>query len=1017
MGGCNFRRGSAVALRGFALRLGCGLACVLGLAGRANAQADHVAPSKAYHASFGEFYDGEYKAALDRFTLEGRSAMKFGQARWIDSICYETASAECYYQMGVYGKALAHYTAALEIYLAYPTWMVQVNFPPLRPDSNVHKTVPWATRQPQAPLGAYPQTMSITQGEIDVNAQIRRGGVIQQATMYQIEPQEIIRSTTLAIRRRAELLGPMAAHDTLFQDLIAALSRRPGPPNHWSEAWVNLELGLALAAGGREGQAVSVLQRATVAAGEYQHPLSSVAHFALGRLALLRGDYPVALQHFEEATYGAVYYPDAGMLEEAFRAAALTHLMSNRKGMYPPLLPALAWAKSNHLRQLYCSLLLLVADNDVVLGQTQRAGELVDEARLAIGRRQMGLGRMGARRNFLAATVFFQAKKPADGEAALAAAMNFLRDGSLWLFHISRVEEFCATSAAATARTALDLYQTVLRDPQPADWATDPMETLAVLMVPHSAAYEHWFEAAVARHEHELAVEVADRTRRHRFLSTLPMGGRLESLRWVLEAPKESLPAQALLQRQDLTTRYPGYEQLREKVRELRAKLAAMPLVSADAAAAKQQSQALSQLASWGHQQEAILHEMSVRREPAVMAFPPLRTTAEIQKLLPKGQALLIFFATSRALHAFLLDRSRYGDWQVATPPQTIARQTTTLLRALGNYQRNHELALKDLADAKWQPPARELLESLLKGSRADFTTKFDELIIVPDGVLWYVPFEALIVRADGQLQTLISRFRIRYAPTAALAVTPRGVGRRQGNTGVVLGRLSPHLDEEVTRTTFTELAKAISGCTALRPPLPAPASVFVGLLDRLVVLDDLAGADAAFYGGSSSPAERGEPSGTPTDPLVLPWGGPLEIVLPGFHTQAEESLKRLARVGPGNDVFLSICGLMARGASTILLSRWQTGGQTSLDLVREFTQELPHTVPADAWQRAVQVVAASRLNLDAEPRIKPAPTDDPPRAGHPFFWAGYLLVDSGAGESAEAQPPKPVLGGNRRGR
>ena len=76
----------------------------------------------------------------------------------------------------------------------------------------------------------------------------------------------------------------------------------------------------------------------------------------------------------------------------------------------------------------------------------------------------------------------------------------------------------------------------------------------------------------------------------------------------------------------------------------------------------------------------------------------------------------------------------------------------------------------------------------------------------------------------------------------------------------------------------------------------------------------------------------------------------------------------------------------MSTGTRTVLFSRWRSGGQTSLDLVREFTQELPHTTPADAWQRAVQVVTDSPLNLDAEPRLKKETVDDPPKAKHPFF-------------------------------
>ncbi len=96
----------------------------------------------------------------------------------------------------------------------------------------------------------------------------------------------------------------------------------------------------------------------------------------------------------------------------------------------------------------------------------------------------------------------------------------------------------------------------------------------------------------------------------------------------------------------------------------------------------------------------------------------------------------------------------------------------------------------------------------------------------------------------------------------------------------------------------------------------------------------------------------------------------------------------------------------MANGARTVLLSRWRTGGQTSFDLVREFAQELPRTSPADAWQRAVMLVTDSRLNLEAEPRIKHATTDETPKASHPFFWAGYMLVDCGT--APEKLEPKP---------
>ena len=70
----------------------------------------------------------------------------------------------------------------------------------------------------------------------------------QPASLTPVEAQEIVRCTALAIRRRGELLGPLAAHDTVLDNVIAALHARAGPPNHWSEAWLDLQLGLALSA-------------------------------------------------------------------------------------------------------------------------------------------------------------------------------------------------------------------------------------------------------------------------------------------------------------------------------------------------------------------------------------------------------------------------------------------------------------------------------------------------------------------------------------------------------------------------------------------------------------------------------------------------------------------------------------------------------------------------------------------------------------------------------------------------
>ncbi len=95
-----------------------------------------------------------------------------------------------------------------------------------------------------------------------------------------------------------------------------------------------------------------------------------------------------------------------------------------------------------------------------------------------------------------------------------------------------------------------------------------------------------------------------------------------------------------------------------------------MPLAPDDAEKAKKLGQAMIALQEVGRKQEIVLREIALRREPALIAFPPLRTTAEIQKSLLPGHALLVFFSTGSNLHAFLLNRDKYADWQVALLPK-----------------------------------------------------------------------------------------------------------------------------------------------------------------------------------------------------------------------------------------------------------------------------------------------------------------------------------------------------------
>src|SRR6185436_8481251 len=161
--------------------------------------------------------------------------------------------------------------------------------------------------------------------------------------------------------------------------------------------------------------------------------------------------------------------------------------------------------------------------------------------------------------------------------------------------------------------------------------------------------------------------------------------------------------------------------------------------------------------------QETMLREMALRREPCELVFPPVRSVKDVQKSLPDGTALLAFYNTSQQTHGFLMTNDMFGTWPILAPAQ-VQRELIAMLRAIGNYDANKALKPQELADQSWKKPAAELLALLTKDSKANLPYNFKELVIVPDNILWYVPFEALQVTDGGSTQSLIQKVRIRYA-------------------------------------------------------------------------------------------------------------------------------------------------------------------------------------------------------------------------------------------------------------
>jgi hypothetical protein len=68
----------------------------------------------------------------------------------------------------------------------------------------------------------------------------------------------------------------------------------------------------------------------------------------------------------------------------------------------------------------------------------------------------------------------------------------------------------------------------------------------------------------------------------------------------------------------------------------------------------------------------------------------------------------------------------------------------------------------------------------------------------------------------------------------------------------------------------------------------------------------------------------------------------------------------------------------------------------------------LPFAAAADAWQRSVQLLMVSPVDFDHEPRVRKTASGEAITAHHPFFWAGYMLVDTGWSPLKNEKPAAP---------
>lgn len=978
---------------------------------RAPGQLTTTLPGISYEAALETLYEGDYTRAQRAMLREQRGAVRTVTARWVDSICYYAMHGEALYQLGHNREALAEFDRACQLYLAYPDWLRRVNFQqPPSPDNNpARRRAPWGRPARRVTYAELPQTMLVSQGQINNAGVAQRGGVVQAAQFWKVDVVEVVRATALAIRRRNELLGPLGPHDKISRDLANTLGRGgTTPPNHWSSAWEDLLAGLALMGVQKGDEAATHLSRAVLLGGRFDHDLTGAALLAQAQLAVAADDRQKVGALAAEAALAAYAYEDWDVLGEAMWLAHVHHLASGGQGVYAPLEPAATWASRTRLDHVAAMFRVALAEELATRREPDAASGVLSAA---IARRSdIGAGRLGAFADYVGAMIAYGAKRAGEGERRLEQATS--RYASLG--HTNFQLGLCDArfdSGALSPRVAVDVYRTLLTDPSNGHWLLDPLGAIVSLRTNHEGSFDRWVTAALLRGETLPAIYAADLAKRRRFFSHQPIGGRLVALRGLLEASEERLVADQQLQRQALLQTFPEYAALSAEATRIQRNLADQKTLFSEETKGSDYDQ-FEQLAELSIAREMLLREMALRRAPTLLDFPPRRSAEETQKLMGEGEALLVFHQTGAAMHALLLTAKGEHYWRLpdAAP---LRGKVSDLLEALGNYSASKVLTSAEVEESPWRRVASELGKTLLGESRLDLEVT-ERLVVVPDGPLWHLPMEVVVFGEPTDAKMIVEQTPVRYAPTMGLAFGDDRPFRPLRRTGVAINVSAGSSDaKELAAMTLRTLRDALPTAVALPAPLAAPSPVVASVLDALVVLNEVELDEPQRYAWSPLPLDRTRGAGAVSEWIALPEGGPQRLILGAAHTAAENAMKADRRgtrgaesLPPGRDLFHAACGLMASGVRTALVSRWTTGGAVHRQLVRELAAEWDRQPAPDAWRRSTLIARSSRIDPDQEPRFKMRNVgDSPPLAEHPFFWAGYVLLDTGYDPTAPEAP------------
>ena len=666
-------------------------------------------PPASYDVAVELYRDGKLPDAATALIEALNGSPRDAGGRWIDSIPMHALLGECHYQAGDLSAAMIQYEAAITIAAGNKDWASQIEW---KSPSKV--SLPRQMR------------FRIVDGVAPAEIFARHG----DAGAVMIDAVEIFRGLATALYRRRVILGPLSIQDALPKQVFKTIVLADHP---FGSAITGTVLTCASFAVGDDG-AVRDQWRAIAKADGNMHPLSPLAMIVAARSMANQHDPIAAASVAIEAATAASALGQPEWAGEAIAIASgcvdVRAVNADVARQVQDAASEIAVSQLRKSRMTTITSLLAGADVAITRGRLEAAGVMLNHAMLLLQRRDVFLPRTRALADWLTARL-----AAGNGDAmevggrvdtAIARVLAFANGDQVGLVPptAAKASDFIIASTPRLFQLEWLRVETERRGRK-----LENFSELAASVIQPSAC------VAQCDPVEGLAFAIAD-------LSTL-MESRL-SLRW-----KDDSPWEVLLQTDALH---------RERY------LKSLPLGGRVDQARRLVAEGLK-----GQAFESMTTQIAISRDVIAATVPPPLSDASSLQRLPDDAALLTFVSVDDAVIATLTCRGETKAWRIESMRRSLG-DIVKLLRDIGVVTTRGTRPIDD--PWRWRTTAVTLRKRLIPDDAASLLQNVNKIQIVPDGPLWYLPFELLSLDDEGK-SLWADRYSIAYAPTPGFAVEP----------------------------------------------------------------------------------------------------------------------------------------------------------------------------------------------------------------------------------------------------